>query len=89
MQWAWLTLPIIELIRSLLLLGIVFAQTKSAGLLPWSNNVLAFFFHGFDEWPVDGAEDYGSQKAMKAKAKNMLVELQPSSDRGRLVILNK
>ena len=87
-RWPWLTLLIVELVGSLLLLVIVLIQTKKNGLHSWSNNILAIFFHGLDERPVDG-KAYGSQTAMNGRAKKMLVELQQSDDGGRLVILNQ
>ncbi len=87
-RWPWLILPILELLGSLVLLIIVLRQTKKQGLHSWSNNVLAFFFHGLDERPSDG-KVYGSQTDMEDRAKGMLVELQPSQDGGRLVILNQ
>ena len=87
-RWPWLTLLIVELVGSLLLLVIVLIQTKRNGLHSWSNNILAVFFHGLDERPVDG-KVYGSQTAMNGRAKKMLIELQQSDDGGRLVILNQ
>ena len=87
-RWEWLTLPIVELVGSLALLIIVLIETRKHHLHSWSFNVLALFFHGLDERPVDGGI-HGSQKAMQQGAKKMFVEFRPREEGGRLVILHE
>ena len=47
--WEWLVLPLFELVASLIFLITVMMQTRRRGLYPWTNNPLAYFFHGLDE----------------------------------------
>jgi hypothetical protein len=50
--WQWLILPLFELIGSLIFLIAVMVETRKRGLMPWTNSVLAYFFHGLDERPL-------------------------------------
>jgi hypothetical protein len=86
--WPWLVLPIIELIGSLVFLVAVMLETNKAGLVPWTNNPLAYFFHGFDERPFHG-DVCKSQRAMEQEARGLLVEFQTHGDGGRLVVVDK
>ncbi|KAK2763923.1 hypothetical protein FQN54_009542 [Arachnomyces sp. PD_36] len=83
--WEWLILPIFELIGSLVFLIAVIMETRKRGLVPWTNNVLAYFFHGLDEGPL-GRNFRESQDVMEDEARETLMEFQPHKDGGRLVI---
>ncbi|KAF2727221.1 hypothetical protein EJ04DRAFT_595782 [Polyplosphaeria fusca] len=81
-RWEWLALPLFELVATLVFLITVIIKTRRQGLQPWSNNVLAYFFHGLDDRPVGVM---APQTVMESKAKQILVEFVPHSDGGRLV----
>jgi hypothetical protein len=51
----------------------------------WTNNLLAYFFHGLDERPVAG-EKCLSQDEMEGRAKAMVMEFRQYEDGGRLVV---
>lgn len=83
--WSWLLLPLFELVGSLVFLTIVMIKTRSTGLVPWTNNVLAYFFHGLDERPF-GGHVRESQHAMQAEAKDLLLEFQSNQHGSHLVV---
>lgn len=84
-SWPWLILPAFELVGSLVFLIAVMVETRKRGLVPWTNNILAYFFHGLDERPL-GQDVRENQDAMEEKARKLLVEFQPQKDGGSLVI---
>ena len=71
--WEWLILPVFELTTGLILLFVVIIQTKSAGLRPWTNSVLPYLFHGFDQRPSDRGP-HEDLEFMKQEAEQLLVE---------------
>lgn len=60
--------------------AVMVGRSKS-GLVPWSNNVLAYFFHGLDERPL-GQHVRESQDDIKDEA----MEFQPHEDKSHLVV---
>ncbi|PNP44147.1 hypothetical protein TGAMA5MH_04434 [Trichoderma gamsii] len=85
--WEWLILPAFELIASLVFLVLVTLRTRKAGLVPWTNNILAIFYHGFDRRPsMSGVDD--SESALEEESHGLLVQFQPREERGRLAIVN-
>ncbi|KAL7905860.1 hypothetical protein GGI35DRAFT_459506, partial [Trichoderma velutinum] len=82
--WEWLILPAFELVASLVFLIIVMMRTRKAGLVPWTNNILAVFFHGFGQRPViHGVDD--SETAMEKESHGLLVQFQAREEGGRLI----
>ncbi|EHK44810.1 hypothetical protein TRIATDRAFT_39771 [Trichoderma atroviride IMI 206040] len=85
--WEWLILPAFELIASLVFLVLVTLRTRKAGLIPWTNNILAVFYHGFDQRPsMSGVDD--SESALEEESHGLLVQFQPREEGGRLAIVN-
>ncbi|KAH8812616.1 hypothetical protein F5884DRAFT_843803 [Xylogone sp. PMI_703] len=84
--WPWLILPIFELVASLVFFIAVILETRKKGLVPWTNNILAYFFHGLDGRPPN-RHARESQDAMEDKARDLLVEFQPHKDGGSLVVV--
>lgn len=82
--WPWLVLPLFELVASLVFLITVMMQTRRRGLHPWTNDPLAYFFHGLDERLVGVS---GMEKDMKAKAQSVVVEFERYDQGGRLVVV--
>ncbi|KAK7941343.1 uncharacterized protein PG986_013730 [Apiospora aurea] len=81
-RWGWLTLPVFELIGSLLFLVTVMVETKRRRMAPWRNGILAALFHGFDQRPV--AHDGGG--GLEGEARQLLAEFrQDDESGGRLV----
>lgn len=86
--WEWLILPAFELVASLVFLVLVMLRTRKAGLTPWTNNILAVFYHGFDQRPgMSGVDD--SESALEEESHGLLVQFQPREEGGRLAILNR
>ncbi|KAJ4860017.1 hypothetical protein T069G_05005 [Trichoderma breve] len=86
--WEWLILPAFELVASLVFLVIVMMRTRKAGLVPWTNNILAVFFHGFDQRPIiDGADE--SETAMEKESDGLLVQFQAREEGGRIITVNR
>ncbi|KAL7796193.1 hypothetical protein V8C43DRAFT_21206 [Trichoderma afarasin] len=86
--WEWLILPAFELVASLVFLVIVMMRTRKAGLVPWTNNILAVFFHGFDQRPIiDGADE--SEMAMEKESDGLLVQFQAREEGGRIITVNR
>jgi hypothetical protein len=83
--WEWLTLPLFELVASLVFLITVIIQTRRRGLHPWMNNPLAYFFHGLDERLADFS---GQDQKMRSKAKVIVVKFERLSEGGRLIVLD-
>lgn len=83
--WEWLILPLIELVASLVFLIAVMVETSKNGLLPWTNNVLALFFHGLDERPL-GRRVRESGDHMRDKAREVMMEFDRHKNGGRLFI---
>jgi hypothetical protein len=86
-RWPWLILPAVELLASLVFLVAVMLETKKAGMVPWTNNPLAYFFHGFDQRPLRG-NDYKTQRIMEKEARGLMVEFRKHEDGGRLVVVD-
>ncbi|EHK20936.1 uncharacterized protein TRIVIDRAFT_69949 [Trichoderma virens Gv29-8] len=86
--WEWLILPAFELVASLVFLVIVMMKTRKAGLVPWTNNILAVFFHGFDQRPMMPGIDEG-ETAMEKEAHGLLVQFQAREEGGRLITVNR
>ncbi|KAM0446006.1 hypothetical protein ACHAO4_009594 [Trichoderma viride] len=85
--WEWLILPAFELIASLVFLVLVTLRTRKAGLTPWTNNILAVFYHGFDQRPsMSGVDD--SESALEEESHGLLIQFQPREEGGRLAIVN-
>lgn len=84
--WEWLILPLFELIASLAFLIAVMVETRRRGLTPWTNNVLAYFFHGLDERPL-GRHVQENQSIMKEEASKLLVEFKPHENGGGLAVM--
>ena len=71
--WEWLIFPLVELVAGLVLLIMTMVQTRKAGLLPWTNNVLPYFFHGLDQRPA--GQHFGeSATDMGEEAEELMVE---------------
>jgi hypothetical protein len=87
-RWPWLILPGVELVVSLVFLVIVMLETRKAGLMPWTNNPLAYFFHGFDERPLCG-NDFKTQSLMEREARGLMVQFRKHDEGGRLVVVDK
>ncbi|KAM0265328.1 hypothetical protein ACHAQJ_000168 [Trichoderma viride] len=85
--WEWLILPAFELVGSLVFLVLVMMRTRKAGLVPWTNSVLAIFFHGFDRRPAMPGVDE-AESAMTKEAHGLLVQFQPREEGGRLIAVN-
>ncbi|KAL7919089.1 hypothetical protein ACQKWADRAFT_315944 [Trichoderma austrokoningii] len=85
--WEWLILPAFELIASLVFLVLVTLRTRKAGLIPWTNNILAVFYHGFDQRPSMSGDD-SSESALEEESHGLLVQFQPLEEGGRLAIVN-
>lgn len=85
--WAWLTLPLFELAASLIFLIIVMMKTNKEGLSPWSNNILAYLFHGLSERPSNRRVEE-SQGDMEDSARGLLVGFQRHEDGGGLTLEN-
>ena len=85
--WPWLILPLFELLGSLVFLIAAMVKTRQGGLVPWTNNVLPYFFHGLNERPP-GRHRHESQDAMSDMARELLWEFQPHENGGHLVIAN-
>ncbi|KAK8087858.1 hypothetical protein PG997_002819 [Apiospora hydei] len=82
-RWAWLTLPVFELGASLLFLFITMMETKRKGVAPWRNDILAAFFHGFDQRPVGR----GGGHSLWGEDRQLLAEFhQDDETGGRLVV---
>lgn len=86
--WEWLILPAFELVASLVFLLIVMMRTSRAGLVPWTNNILAVFFHGFDKRPAMHGIDE-SETAMEKESDGLLVQFQAREEGGRLITVNR
>jgi hypothetical protein len=86
-RWTWLILPAAELVASFVFLVFVMLETRKAGLVPWTNNPLAYFFHGFDERPLRG-NDYNTQSFMEKEARGLKVQFKKHDDGGGLVIVD-
>ncbi|PNP51314.1 hypothetical protein THARTR1_08071 [Trichoderma harzianum] len=86
--WEWLILPAFELVASLVFLVIVMMRTRKAGLVPWTNNILAVFFHGFDQRPVIHGVDE-SETAMEKESDGLLVQFQAREEGGRIITVNR
>ncbi|KAL7897414.1 hypothetical protein HDV63DRAFT_368154 [Trichoderma sp. SZMC 28014] len=85
--WEWLILPAFELVASLVFLVLVTLRTRKAGLIPWTNNILAIFYHGFDQRPgMSGVDD--TESALEEESHGLLVQFQPREEGGRLAIVN-
>lgn len=85
--WEWLILPAFELVASLVFLVLVMLRTRKAGLIPWTNSILAAFYHGFDQRPsMSGVDD--SESALEEESQGLLVQFQPREEGGRLGIVN-
>lgn len=83
-NWYWLILPAAELVASAILLGCIVWGTGRNGLMPWTNNLLAMVFHGFDFRPRESSIlDSGDE--MNIEAKRLLVQLQMDEEGSRLV----
>jgi hypothetical protein len=68
----------------------IILQTKKARLVPWTNNSLAYFFHGFDErGRFVGTIARLSKLIMEREARGIMVELHKYEDGGRLRIVDK
>ena len=78
--WEWLILPLFELIGSLVFLIAVVVETRKRDMVPWANNILAYFFHGLDERPL-GKHLCETQDTMQAEARELMIEFQ-SDNRG-------
>ena len=81
-------MPAVELVASLVFLVIVMLETRKAGLVPWTNNPLAYFFHGFDERPLRG-NDFKTQSLMEREARGLMVQFRKHDEGGRLVVVDK
>ncbi|KAL7928955.1 hypothetical protein V8C35DRAFT_207509 [Trichoderma chlorosporum] len=86
--WEWLILPAFELVASLVFLVMVILRTRKAGLTPWTDNILAVFYHGFDQRPVLQSTDE-SETALEEEAHGLLVQFQANEEGGRLIALNR
>lgn len=85
--WEWLILPAFELIASLVFLVLVILRTRKARLTPWTNNILAVFYHGFNQRPsMSSADD--SESALEKESHGLLVQFQAREEGGRLAILS-
>lgn len=85
--WEWLILPAFELIASLVFLVLVMLRTRKAGLIPWTNNILAVFYHGLNQRPsMSSADD--SESALEKESHGLLVQFQAREEGGRLAIVN-
>lgn len=83
--WPWLILPLVVLLASLVFLVAVMVETKRKGLVPWSNNILATMFHGFEQRPAGRPfRDY--QHVMEDDAEQILLVFQEDGEGGHLVI---
>jgi hypothetical protein len=86
--WEWLILPAFELIASLVFLVLVMLKTRKSGLIPWTNSILAIFYHGFDQRPsMSGVDD--TESALEEESHGLLVQFQPREEGGRLAIVNR
>lgn len=85
--WEWLILPAFELIASLVFLVLVTLKTRKAGLIPWTNSILAIFYHGFDQRPSMSSVD-DTESALEEESRGLLVQFQPREEGGRLAIVN-
>jgi hypothetical protein len=83
--WPWLILPAFELLGSLGFLTAVILETRRKNIVPWTNNVLAYFFHRLDERPLRGSECIG-QRDMEGRARGMVMEFQRYKGGGHLVV---
>lgn len=84
--WEWLALPLLELLGTLIFLVAVMVETRKRCLVPWTNSVLAFFFHGLDERPTE-RHVRENQDSMKKDASKLVVEFQPHRHGGSLVVV--
>lgn len=86
--WEWLILPAFELVASLVFLVIVMMRTRKAGLVPWTNNILAVFFHGLDQrLLISGVDE--SETAMEKESEGLLVQFEAREEGGRIVTVNR
>lgn len=83
-NWYWLILPAVELVASAILLGCIVWGTRRSGLMPWTNNLLAMVFHGFDIRPR-GSSVLDSGDEMNVEAKRLLVQLQMDEEGSRMI----
>ncbi|KAJ4355167.1 hypothetical protein N0V95_003190 [Ascochyta clinopodiicola] len=82
--WPWLILPALDLVGSLAFLVAIMFETRKRDMVPWTNNVLAYFFHGLQQ-PV-AEEGLLSPAQMEEKAKGLIMEFWKDEDGGRLVV---
>lgn len=83
-NWYWLILPVAELVATAILLGCIVWGTGRNGLMPWTNNLLAMIFHGFDS-RARGSSILDSGDEMNIEAKRLLVQLQMDEEGSRMV----
>ncbi|KZM21661.1 hypothetical protein ST47_g7179 [Ascochyta rabiei] len=82
--WPWLILPALELVGSLAFLIAIMVETRRRNMVPWTNNVLAYFFHGLRQPVVE--ERLLSPAQMEEKAKGLLIKFWKDKDGGQLVV---
>jgi hypothetical protein len=79
-MWEWMILPLFALTGGLCFLVAVIVETRNKGMVPWTNNVLPFFFYGVDTRPK--CKDFQeSQLAMEDSARELLIEFQSHTAR--------
>jgi hypothetical protein len=74
--WEWLTLPLFELVGTLVFLIAVMIESRKRRLEPWTTNILATLFHGFDERPIR-PHVQEKESSMNQEACNLEMEFLP------------
>ncbi|KAH8724375.1 hypothetical protein GQ44DRAFT_740499 [Phaeosphaeriaceae sp. PMI808] len=80
-RWPWLIFPALELLGGLAFLVAVMVGSRKAGVSPWTNNVLAYFFHGLEVRAPKG-EMLRSNNSMEKEAKKLMLKFRPREGGG-------